>query len=527
MFKKTVAKLGFCIYIAFFLLPFYAYAQDTVEIEPVTADETEEQVEFKAVITSSSSIELEKNIIFDATKTTHPDPEKQLVYTWDFGDGNRKEGVEVVHAYNNLGPKTVRLTVNDGVETVTVSKEILVYRKTILFITDRINLRERVEGFKNYARDRDVDIVVVESYDSVTEFISEEMLFRKLGESADSIRRINDIVIATDGDAGLNALSRVRQKHANLEPPLPFDSKNILVLTADQQRAGQVQRQFDILRPEYIVIAKEAAIYPYIESASSEDFLRRLKTDGYDYELVTAETGKLQIWNFMSYFSNYLIDSGIPANTVILILMLPVIATIVSFMKQIIGFTTFGVYTPSIITLTFWILGLRFGILTLVVIFLVGTGARYALRRFRLLYIPKMAIVLTLVALAVLAMLIISIRLDLFDAQFFSLAVFPMLILSTLTEKFVNVQSGKGFKKAIFLILQTVIVSIIAYVVIGGEIDLFFVRLKFGALQRFMISYPEIILVIIFINVFLGKWTGLRLLEYVRFREVLRHVEEE
>jgi hypothetical protein len=138
-----------------------------------------------------------------------------------------------------------------------------------------------------------------------------------------------------------------------------------------------------------------------------------------------------------------------------------------------------------------------------------------------------MAIVLTLVALAILAMLIISIWLDLFDAQFFSLAIFPMLILSTLTEKFVNVQSGKGFNKAIFLTLQTVIVSIIAYIVIGGEIDLFIMKLKFSALQRLMISYPEIILLIIFINVFLGRWTGLRLLEYVRFREVLRHVEEE
>ena len=200
---------------------------------------------------------------------------------------------------------------------------------------------------------------------------------------------------------------------------------------------------------------------------------------------------------------------------------------IVSFMKQIVGFTTFGVYTPTIITLTFWILGLKFGVLTLIVIFLVGTGTRFLLRRFRLLYIPKMAIVLSVVALAIFALLIISIRFNLFDAQFFSLAIFPMLILSTLTEKFISVQSGKGLNKAIILTLQTVLVSIVAYIVIGGEIDLFLFKVKFGALQGFMLSYPEIILVFIGINILLGRWTGLRLLEYVRFREVLRHVEEE
>jgi hypothetical protein len=229
----------------------------------------------------------------------------------------------------------------------------------------------------------------------------------------------------------------------------------------------------------------------------------------------------------MSYFVNYLIDSGIPANTVILILMLPVIATIVAFMKQIVGITTFGVYTPSIITLTFWILGLKFGILTLLVIFLVGTGVRIALSKFRLLYIPKMAVVLSTVALAIFALLIISIRFDLFDAQFFSLSIFPMLILSTLTEKFVNAQSGKGFKKAIILVLETLLVSIIAYIVIGGEIDLIFTQKSWRFLQSFILAYPEIILLFIIINIFLGKWTGLKILEYVRFREVLRHVEEE
>lgn len=524
MFKKITAGLGLLLYVTAFLCPFNVYAQDNSDED---LQSPEEQVEFKATISSSDSVEIEKNIIFDASKTTHPDSEKELIYTWDFGDGNKKEGVEVVHTYTDLGTKSVTLTVSDGDETVSDSKEILIYKKIILFVTDKVNLRERLEGFRNYARDRNVDIVVIESYESATEFISEEILVRKLGESTDSIRRIDDIVVATDGDAGLNALSRVKQKHANLETVLSFEEKNILVLVGDQQRVGQAQRHFDILNPEYIIIAKEAAIYPYIDSEDPNNFINRLKTDGYDYELITAETGKIQIWNFMSYFTNYLIDSGIPANTVILILMLPVIATIVAFMKQVVGLTTFGVYTPSIITLTFWILGLRFGILTLLVVFLVGTGARYALKRFRLLYIPKMAIVLTCVALAILAMLIISIHLDLFNAQFFALAIFPMLILSTLTEKFVNVQSGKGFKKAIFLTLQSVIVSIVAYIVIGGEIDLFIVKLKFSAMQRFMMSYPEVILIIIFINVFLGKWTGLRLLEYVRFREVLRHVEEE
>ena len=523
MFKTL--KISIAIWLALILCaPFTVMAQDSAEIGSATGDEI---VTFEAIITASDSVQLDKNIIFDASKTTHPNSQAQITYNWDFGDGNKKEGPEVVNTYTNLGPKTITLTANDGTRTVTATKEIFVHKKIMILITDKTDIQDRIEGFANYARDRDTDLLLFENYDSATEFITEEVLERKLSESMESLRKIDEIIVWTEGNSGLNSLSRVKQNQADLDPPLSFENKTILVLSDSDQSLGQMQRQFELLKPQNIVIAKEAAIYAFIDSVDSKHFIDRLEADGYDYTLINKQPGQLQLWNFMSHFVNYLIDSGIPANTVILILMLPVIATIVSFMKQIIGFTTFGVYTPTIITLSFWILGLKFGLFTLVIIFLVGTGARYALKRFRLLYVPKMAVVLTTVALAILAMLIISIRLDLFDAQFFSLSVFPMLILSTLTEKFVNVQSGKGFKRAIILTLQTVFVAIVAYIVIGGEIDLFLFELKFSALQGFMLAYPEIILIIIVINIFLGRWTGLRLLEYVRFREVLRHVEEE
>jgi PKD repeat protein len=523
MYKKILPLFLLIIFIA---LPFTAFAQ---EAESITIENSNYigDAAFEPKITASSSVQQNKNIIFDATKSTHPDPAANIIYNWDFGDGNKKEGSEVVHNYSELGPKTVTLTANDGTESVSTTKEIFVHKKIIILITDKADLKERLDGFTNYARDRDNEILLYESYDSATEFISEEVLERKLSENIDNLRKIDEIIVWTDGDSGLNALSRVKQNQAALDPPLTFDKKTILVLKDADENLGQLQRHYELLKPENIIIAKEAAFYALIDSDNPTDFITKLKNDGYEYNLINIETGTLQLWNFMSYFVNYLIDSGIPANTVILILMLPVIATIVAFMKQIVGLTTFGVYTPSIITLTFWILGLKFGILTLIVILLVGTGVRIALSRFRLLYIPKMAVVLSTVALAIFALLIISIRFNLFDAQFFSLSIFPMLILSTLTEKFVNVQTGKGFNRALILVLQTLLVAIIAYIVIGGEIDFFLFKLKFSALQGFILSYPEIILLFIIVNIFLGRWTGLKLLEYVRFREVLRHVEEE
>jgi hypothetical protein len=42
-----------------------------------------------------------------------------------------------------------------------------------------------------------------------------------------------------------------------------------------------------------------------------------------------------------------------------------------------------------------------------------------------------------------------------------------------------------------------------------------------------VLAYPETILVTFPVNLFLGRWTGLRVVEYFRFREVFKHLQEE
>jgi len=471
------------------------------------------------------NVEVDKNIILDATKSTHPDSGKELKFMWDFGDGNKKEGVEVVHTYATPGARTITLAVSDGVETVFTQTDVFVYKKIILFVTNKSEIKDKIDGFKNHARDREVDIVTFSSYDSFTEFIAQEELVRKLSESIDQLKKIDQIIVWTDGTVGLDALFRVMQEQN--DPDLTFEDKTILIVSDGDASLSSPRREYNLLKPKHIVSAKEGAVYPFIESENAESYIEGLEKNGYEYSVLDKDTGSLKLWNFMSYFVNYMIDSGIPANTIILILLLPVIATIVAFMKQIVGITTFGVYTPTIITLTFWMLGIKFGLVTLILTLIIGTSVRYILKRFRLLYIPRMAIVLTTVALAIFALLIITINLNLFNTQYFSLAIFPMLILSTLTEKFISVQTDKGFKRAFILTFETVFVAILAYIAIGGDFNIWILQFKWSALQNLLLSFPEIIIFIIFINIFLGRWTGLRLLEYVRFREVLRHVEEE
>ena len=477
----------------------------------------------RAAINTDSAIELQKSNIFDASKSFIPDPTKDISYKWDFGDGNKNEGIEALHSYQQPGNYKVTLMISDGGNSSETSMDVFVYRKLVILITDRTEDEDRINIIQDFAEKKGVYMKIIQSYGSSTDFISEEILSKKLAEETEFIEKTKQILIWTKENAGLNALSRFIQQKSNEL----LNTKNIIIFESEiSSSQNRIQRQFNFINPKSIIITKEAAIDALIESNTMEDFLKTLKERGSSYKIIDAKSGQFRAWNFMSYFVNFLINSGIPDNTIALLLLLPVIATVIAFMRQVIGLTTFGIYTPSIITLSFLVIGMHAGLLTLLSAILVGTISRPLLKKMRMLFIPKMAIVITLVSLSLFLILIASIYLNLFDPRFLSIAIFPMLILSTLVEKFVSSKGEKGYASATIVMGETLLVAIIAYLVAGGEVNLGITSFKFELIKQWMLSYPELIFILIIANIFLGRWSGLRVLEHVRFREVLRHIEE-
>ena len=98
--------------------------------------------------------------------------------------------------------------------------------------------------------------------------------------------------------------------------------------------------------------------------------------------------------------------------------------------------------------------------------------------------------------------------------EILGLSVFPILIMISLVEKFIAAQISKGAKTAIWLSLETLVLSVAGYYLTGWEL-----------LRSLILGYPELILLTVLINIFFGRWTGLRLSEYIRFKEVIKHVE--
>jgi len=221
-----------------------------------------------------------------------------------------------------------------------------------------------------------------------------------------------------------------------------------------------------------------------------------------------------------SAFVEYAVSQGVPIGTVTLILMLPIVVLIIAFFRQVVGIKAFGIYTPALIIFAFLAIkaeagsfwgGIRYGTAIFATVIAVGTLARIFLKRFRLLYLPRVAMVISIVSLSTLLMLILGGMAK--RTGLASVSIFPILIMITLVEKFVTVQIEKGKKAAIYLSLETLFISIVGYSIASWSLLIIYLQ-----------KYPWLVFVAILINIFLGKWTGLRLSEVIRFKKLIKNV---
>ena len=221
--------------------------------------------------------------------------------------------------------------------------------------------------------------------------------------------------------------------------------------------------------------------------------------------------GKVWPGNPIKYAIKGAVDAGVPANTIVLLLLLPIMATIIAGTRQIIGIRGFGIFLPAALSVTFVAIGPILGITLFIVIVLISTLVRLITRKLKvkMQYLPRMALILWFVSFGILGILFASPIIK--YAPLANVSIFPVLVLTLLVEDFTRIQLGKSVKTAFRLTFQTLVLSLVAYV---------FLTLR--QFQHLVLLNPEIALVSTFIvNILLGKFIGLRALEYLRFRKLI------
>lgn len=222
--------------------------------------------------------------------------------------------------------------------------------------------------------------------------------------------------------------------------------------------------------------------------------------------------GNLSWNNFIQHAIRQAIANGLAANIVVLMILFPVLATIIAASRHVVGLKGFGIYTPAVLSVAFVSTGIMTGVVIFIVVLLSAMLSRKVVKKLKLPYLPRTAMLLLGVSLISLMMLIGASMASIPDIfSLISVNIFPLLIIILLTENFMESQLFSSQKEALRLTSETLLIAVICALFINTE-----------AVQQFVLLHPEITFIVMAtINILLGKYTGLRLLEYFRFKTIL------
>lgn len=194
-----------------------------------------------------------------------------------------------------------------------------------------------------------------------------------------------------------------------------------------------------------------------------------------------------------------------------ILVLLPVGGLIVVLMRNVVGVATLGTFMPILIAIAFRETRLVWGIVLFTLVVALGLGARRYLARLKLLVVPRLAAVLTVVILVLVGLSLVTHALGL--ERGLSVALFPIVILTMVIERVSVLWEERGGADAFREALGSLAVAVIAY---GVFLD--------PQVQHLTFVFPELLLLVLAATLVLGRYSGYRLLELRRFRSLAREV---
>lgn len=210
-----------------------------------------------------------------------------------------------------------------------------------------------------------------------------------------------------------------------------------------------------------------------------------------------------------------IIDSlQISSDVLVPLLMLPFIATLVVLARHILGLKSFGMYIPIIATYALFTLGFKIGITLIIYLAVVGIITRLAISPLRIHYISRISLVICLSTIASIVFLYVIAALE-FTKNHPINSVIPIILIIAFCETFVSTQIQKGMRTSIYLFMETFVIAVLGCLL-----------LRWNFAVNFVLNYPYVLILIVFINILIGKWKGLRLYEMWRFRTIKKSVRK-
>lgn len=188
-----------------------------------------------------------------------------------------------------------------------------------------------------------------------------------------------------------------------------------------------------------------------------------------------------------------------------ILLTVPLGAFIILLLRNFVGISTFGTFMPVLIALAFRETHVVWGITLFIVIVSFGLLVRFYLDQLRLLLVPRLSAILTVVIILMIFISIIGQHLGLDSGL--SVALFPMVILTMTIERMCITWDERGAFEAIKSGAGSLFAAVIAFWAMSCQ-----------PIQYLIFAFPELLLVLLAIILWFGQYRGYRLSELFRFK---------
>jgi uncharacterized protein with transglutaminase domain len=227
--------------------------------------------------------------------------------------------------------------------------------------------------------------------------------------------------------------------------------------------------------------------------------------------LEEQEVGSWNGINTLRKGIRWAVDRGVPASTIVLIFLLPLVATVVSILHYVVGLTGFGIFTPTMMAVTFLNTGIVGGLVLFLVILGMSLVGRMLTSKLKIHYWPSRSKNLLFVCIMIGVLMFASSYLEFLDIS--QVSIFTILFMVMLAEDFVRTQLVKSKKEAKRLTVGTLALSIMGAVI-----------MNISLVQEKVLLYPEMaVLIVLFVNLWVGNYKGIRLSEFKRFGKAIRN----
>lgn len=200
--------------------------------------------------------------------------------------------------------------------------------------------------------------------------------------------------------------------------------------------------------------------------------------------------------------------AGLSITVLKVLLLIPIGGFITVIFRNILGLEPFGTFLPALIASSARETGLFWGMAAFFLVIAICAVLRALLEGFKITHTPKLAIIMICVVACMLGLTYAGLTFDMRPIVYVSL--FPIVVLTMTVERFSRTVVEEGLGAALKRSLITAMAILCCYAVMSLKV-----------LPLLLMAYPEALLLLVGLNLWVGRWAGVRLTEYWRFRHYL------